>query len=143
MTVPNAGATAAPNVFNIRSLNDFVAMLYVLLPVATPIILSYGIWNDEHVLLWVGVATQVFQLVLQWVRTQDFARRVIYTALNLVASVLVIYKGLEPDFLNTWMPLIVLILGAPPAAIAVQNVNTTGDNVVPLHRSTPPDTRAA
>ncbi|UYL87053.1 membrane protein [Gordonia phage Hollow] len=144
MTVPTP-AVLPPNLFNARSFNDFIAMLYALLPPLSIILITYGTFTQEHVTLWIGAASTILQLILQFARTQDFARRVIYTLLNLAVSVLVVLKGLDPDFLSTWMPLLVLVLGAPPAAIAVQNVNTTGDNVVPIDRGVPPegDQRAA
>ncbi|ANA86001.1 holin [Gordonia phage Demosthenes] len=128
-----------PNIFNVRSFNDFIAMLYAILPALTPILLSYGVLSDDEVALWIGLGTNVCQLILQFVRTEYFARRIIYTILNLAVSVLVVYRGLDPNFLDQWLPLLVLILGAPPAAVAVQNVNTSGDNVVPINRGLPPE----
>lgn len=125
MTAPS---TSAPNIFNIRSFNDFVAMLYVAVPLITAALVAYGALSDDNAALWVAVGTGACQLVLQFARTQVFARKAIYTVLNLANMVLIAYvAGWNPDLLTNLMPILTVVLGGVPASVAAQNVNTTGD----------------
>lgn len=116
------------NIFNIRSWNDVVAMLYSLIPLATVALVGYGAFKEDQVMLWAGVATSALQLILEFKRTQDFARRVVYTILGIANTVLIAYvAGWNPEYLTVVMPLLAAILGGGPGAVALQNVNTTGD----------------
>lgn len=123
-----------PNIFNIRSFNDLIAMLYVMLPLATAALAAYGFLSDEHAAVWVAVGTGACQLILQFVRTQAGIRKAIYTVLNLVNLLLITYAaGWDPDTLTTFMPLIAVLLGGAPAAVAAQNVDTTGNDSYGKH----------
>ena len=127
----DSGATTfTGGVFNIRSWNDVVAMLYVIVPVAQIILVGYGVLDDEHAALTAGAVLAVLQTLLQFVRTIDWARKIFYTVLLSVNSVLVLYGVWNEDFLEIWLPLINTVLVGVPAAVAVQNVNTTGDNII-------------
>ncbi|AOE44545.1 hypothetical protein SEA_JUMBO_34 [Gordonia phage Jumbo] len=125
-------AVAGPNLFNIRTWRDVIAMLYVLVPLASVILVSYGVFQSEDAAVLVGAILGVLQVILQFARTAAWGRRIFYTVLLAANAVLVWWKVVDPDFLSTWLPLINVLLVGAPAAIAVQNVNTSGDNVVPL-----------
>ena len=116
------------NVFNVRSANDVIGLLYYIIPGVLGALTVYGALDDKSALFWGGAATAVIQLIFQFARTEEWGRRVIYTVLNLVNAGLLIYvAGWNPDNLTNLMPLLAILLGGAPAAIASQNVNTTGD----------------
>lgn len=116
------------NIFNVRSLNDVIGLLYYAIPAVLGALVVYGALDNNSALFWGGAATSVIQLIFQFARTADWGRRVVYTLLNLVNAGLLIYvAGWSPDALNNLAPLLAIILGGTPAAIASQNVNTTGD----------------
>lgn len=130
--VPGAEPLLPPNVFQIRTFNDVVVLLYWVLPLLSTALVGYGVLEDQAALLWGGVVSTVLQLILQFARTQDFVRKAVYTTLNIINIVLVAYvAGWNPDALDSMIPLLNLILGGVPAAIASQNVNTSGDGTVP------------
>ncbi|ATW61128.1 hypothetical protein SEA_NEOEVIE_33 [Gordonia phage Neoevie] len=125
---PGSVPSAPPNIFNIRSKNDVIALLYFAIPVVLGILVIYGALDNNTALFWGGAATSIIQLIFQFVRTQEFARRAIYTILNLVNAGLLIYvAGWSPEHLENLMPLLALLLGGTAAGIGSQNVNTTGD----------------
>lgn len=124
----NDTSSPTPNLLNIRSFNDLIAMLYALFPVLTGMLMAYGILAEEDAALWAAVGTGACQLILQFARTQEGVRRAIYTALNLVNMVLIAYvAGWNPDNVTNLLPLLNVLLGGAPAIVAVQNVNTSGD----------------
>lgn len=142
------GPASGVNMFNIRSLQDFVAMLYVIIPLASVVLVGYGVLGNDESAVLVAAILSVLQVILQFARTADWRRKLFYTALLAINSVLVWWKVIDPGLLDQWLPLINVLLVGAPASIAVQNVNTTGDNVIPLNRggggtSPAPDTRAA
>lgn len=131
--IPNNGdVTILPkNVFNIRSAQDVVAILYYLIPGVLGAFVIYGALDNNSALFWGGAATAIIQLVFQFARTEDYARKAIYTVLNLINAGLLIYvAGWSPDNLTNLAPLLALLLGGTPAAIGSQNVNTTGTRAV-------------
>lgn len=116
------------NVFNVRTLNDVIGLLYYVIPGVLGALVVYGAIDNNSALFWGGAATSVIQLIFQFARTADWGRKAIYTVLNLVNAGLLIYvAGWSPDNLTNIMPLLALLLGGAPAAIASQNVNTSGD----------------
>ncbi|AKJ71717.1 hypothetical protein TIN2_27 [Tsukamurella phage TIN2] len=126
--VPGTQTVVPPNVFQIRSKNDLITLLYWIVPLTSAALVSYGVVQDSDATLWAGVVTGALQLVLQFARTQDYARKAIYTVLNLANTVLIAYvAGWNPDALTHVMPILTLILGGAPAALATQNVNNSGD----------------
>lgn len=131
--IPNNGdVTILPkNVFNIRSAQDVIAILYYLIPGVLGAFVIYGALDNNSALFWGGAATAIIQLVFQFARTEDYARKAIYTVLNLINAGLLIYvAGWSPDNLTNLAPLLALLLGGTPAAIGSQNVNTTGTRAV-------------
>ncbi|AKC02955.1 holin [Gordonia phage GordDuk1] len=129
MTTNTPDTRGPVNIFNIRSFNDLIAMLYVIIPFAQAALVGYGVADQNQALVIAGFAGALLQLVLTFARTQEFARKAIYTVLLGVNAVLVIYRVIDPEFLNQWLPLINILLIGAPAAVAVQNVNTSGDEI--------------
>ncbi|USH45034.1 membrane protein [Gordonia phage Camerico] len=129
------GPTTGVNLFNIRSWNDFVAMLYVIVPILSISLVGYGVLDSESSAVLVGAILAVLQTILQFARTAEWRRKIFYTVLLATNAVLVWWKVIDPGFLDQWLPLINVLLVGAPAAVAVQNVNTTGDNVVQLPRA--------
>ncbi|AUV60634.1 holin [Gordonia phage SteveFrench] len=128
---PGSVPVVGPNIFNIRSKNDFIGLLYYVIPLVMGILVLYGALDNNTALFWGGAATSLIQLVFQYTRTQEFARRAIYTVLNLINAGLLIYvAGWSPQHLENLMPLLALVLGGSAAGIASQNVNTSGDGTV-------------
>lgn len=122
-------APKGPNVFNIRTPQDVIAILYVLIPFASAALVGYGVADDQQALVIAGAVGGILQLLMTFARTQEWTRRAIYTVLLGANAVLVIYKVIDPEFLNQWLPLINILLTGAPAAVAVQNVNTSGDEI--------------
>lgn len=119
------------NVFNVRSLNDVVGLLYYVIPGVLGVLVIYGALDNNSALFWGGAATSIIQLIFQFARTADWGRRAIYTVLNLVNAGLLIYvAGWSPDNLTNLMPLLAILLGGSAGGIASQNVNTSGDGTV-------------
>lgn len=124
-------AVAGPNLFNIRTWRDLVAMLYVIVPLASASLVGYGVLQDEESAVLVGAILAILQVALQFTRTANWKRRAFYTALLAANAVLVWYRVIDENFLNMWLPLINVLLIGVPASVAVQNVNTSGDDVLP------------
>ncbi|QOP65361.1 membrane protein [Gordonia phage Diabla] len=128
---PGSVPIVGPNIFNARSKNDFIGLLYYVIPIVMGLLVLYGALDNNTALFWGGAATSLIQLVFQYTRTQEFARRAIYTVLNLINAGLLIYvAGWSPQHLENLMPLLALVLGGSAAGIASQNVNTSGDGTV-------------
>lgn len=116
------------NIFNVRSVNDLIGLLYYFIPAVLGVLVIYGALDNNSALFWGGAATSVIQLIFQFARTADWGRRAVYTILNLVNAGLLIYvAGWSPDNLTNLMPLFAIILGGSAGGIASQNVNTSGD----------------
>ena len=116
------------NLFNVRSLNDVIGLLYYVIPGVLGALVIYGALDNNSALYWGGAATAIIQLFFQFSRTADWGRKVVYTILNLVNAGLLIYvAGWNTGNLDNLMPLLALLLGGTPAALASQNVNTSGD----------------
>ncbi|UTN91190.1 membrane protein [Gordonia phage PokyPuppy] len=121
----------SPNIFNVRSRNDFIGLLYYAIPLVMGLLVLYGALDNNSALFWGGAATSLIQLVFQYTRTQEFARRAVYLVLNLINAGLLIYvAGWGPQHLENLMPLLSILLGGSAAGIASQNVNTSGDGTV-------------
>lgn len=119
------------NLFNVRSLNDVIGLLYYVIPGVLGVLVIYGALDNNSALFWAGAATSIIQLIFQFARTADWGRRAIYTILNLVNAGLLIYvAGWSPDNLTNLMPLLAILLGGSAGGIASQNVNTSGDGTV-------------
>ncbi|QDF18246.1 hypothetical protein SEA_DAKITI_32 [Gordonia phage Dakiti] len=128
---PGSVPVVGPNIFNIRSKNDFIGLLYYFIPLTMGLLVLYGALDNNTALFWGGAATSLIQLVFQYTRTQEFARRAIYLVLNLINAGLLVYvAGWTPQHLENLMPLLSLLLGGSAAGIASQNVNTSGDGTV-------------
>lgn len=127
-----SGTIVGPNLFNIRTWRDLVAMLYVIVPLASVILVSYGVLDNADSAVIVGGVLAVLQVILQFTRTAAWGRRIFYTVLLVANAILVWYHVIDDDFLSTWLPLINVLLVGVPASVAVQNVNTSGDEVTPM-----------
>lgn len=134
MSIPHpVPVSSNPGLLGAQSPRDFLIMLYGLLPILQVIVMGYGVLNDDEVFFIIGAVGAVIQLILQFARTQDFLRKVIYTVLLTINAGLAIWvAGWGPDTLETWMPLISAVVGGTPALFAAQNVNGTGDPSNPI-----------
>ncbi|AKL88203.1 putative holin [Gordonia phage GMA3] len=122
-------AVVGPNLFNIRTWRDVIAMVYVIVPLASASLVGYGVFSDQESAVIVGAVLAVLQVILQFTRTENGVRRAFYTVLLAANAVLVWYRVVDENFLTTWLPLINALLIGVPASVAVQNVNTSGDDL--------------
>lgn len=122
-------AHGSVNIFNIKTPQDVIAMLYVLIPFASAALVGYGVADNQQSLVIAGAVGAVLQLLMTFARTQEWKRKMIYTIILGANAILVIYRVVDESFLDQWLPLVNVLLIGSPAAVAVQNVNTSGDEI--------------
>lgn len=115
------------SIFNIRSLADFRAFLYVLLPVVSTLLVGYGVVTDSQVQLWGALVAAVLGPVIAAfnARSVSAIRTAFYAVLG-TGQALVVGYGLSTDAqFATWMPLVVAFVGLSAGGVAAANTDTT------------------
>lgn len=115
------------NLFNIRSAADVRAFAYVLLPVISTLLVGQGVVNDNQANLWAGLVTAVLGPVIAafCARTVSAFRTAFYAVLA-AGQLLVVGYGLATDAaFDTWMPLVVAVVGLSAGGVAAANTDTT------------------
>lgn len=113
--------------FNIRTAADVRAALYALLPILGTLLVGYGVFTDGQWQLWAGLVAAVLGPVVAAVkaRTVSTFRTGFYAVLAAVQAIVVGY-GLTTDVVfETWMPLVVALVGAAAGSVAVANTDTS------------------
>lgn len=113
--------------FNIRTLADFRALLYTLLPIVSTLLVGYGVLTDGKAQLWSALAVAVLGPVVAAVnaRTVSTFRTAFYTV-GAAAQAIVVGYGIANDAqFATWMPLVVALVGAATGGVAVANTDTS------------------
>lgn len=113
--------------FNIKTAADFRAALYALLPILGTLLVGYGVFTDGQWQLWAGLAAAVLGPVVAVFNTWTVSgfRTAFYAVVAAVQAIVVGY-GLTTDVVfETWMPLVVALVGLSGASVAVANTDTS------------------
>lgn len=115
------------NLLNIRSAADVRAFAYVLLPIASALLVSYGVLDDAQAAMWAGLVTAVLGPVIACIMapsTEGF-RRAFYAVLG-AGQILLVGYGIATDAqIGVWLPLISALVGASTGGVAAANTDTT------------------
>lgn len=114
--------------FNIRTAADVRAALYALLPIVATMLVGYGVLTDGQAQLWAGLITAVLGPVIAAfnARTVSTFRTAFYTVLGAGQAIVVGYGLANDAQFETWMPLVVALVGSAAGSVAVANTNTSG-----------------
>lgn len=122
---------------NIRSWADVRAFLYVLLPVVTTFLVGNGVLTQHKANLWAALATAILGpfVAAIYARTLSTFRVAFYAVLGAVQAIVIGYGLAQAGFLDTWMPLIVALVGLSTGGVAAANTPTTIDGEVVSSRT--------
>lgn len=115
------------NGLNIRSWADARAFAYVLLPVVSALLVSYGVLDDATAALWSGLVTALLGPVVAFAMapsTEAF-RRGFYVVFGAVQAVAVGYGLVTDAQVGVWLPLVSVLVGAATGGVAAANTDTT------------------
>lgn len=115
------------DIFGIRTLADVRAFLYVLLPVVTTLLVSYGALTDDKANLWAALVTAVLGPVVAAfnARSVSAVRTAFYAVFGAVQAIAIGYGLAQPVVFDRWMPLVVAIVGLGTGGVAAANTNTS------------------
>lgn len=113
--------------FNIRTWGDVRALLYVLLPVVTTLLVGNGVLTQDKANLWFGLVTAILGPVIAAImaRTLSLFRVAFYAVLGTGQALVIGYGLAETGFLDGWMPLIVALIGTATGGVAAANTETS------------------
>jgi hypothetical protein len=103
-------------VFGIRTLADVRALFYVLAPLLTGALVTWGVVDQQRGALWAAAATALFAPVLAASNTADKVRLWLYRALAVVSPLLVAYDIFTTDQISSVAAIFTTLLGAGVAA---------------------------
>lgn len=115
------------NLFNIRTWADVRALLYVLLPVVSTLLVGQGVLTDGQAQLWAGLVTAVLGPVIAAFNAHSVStfRTAFYAVLAAVQAIVVGYGIATDAQFATWMPLVVALVGLSGGGVAAANTDTT------------------
>ena len=115
------------NALNIRSAADVRAFAYVLLPVISTLLVTYGILDETQATMWAGLVTAILGPVLAFIhaRTLSSFRTAFYAVLGASQILLIGYGIASSEQVGIWLPVISTIIGASAGGVAAANTDTT------------------
>ncbi|URG17397.1 holin class IV [Rhodococcus phage Mbo2] len=116
------------NILNIRTWPDARAFIHVLAPVLATALVASGAVDENLATQIVTLVLAVFSPALAMVNSLDGFRTWFYGVLGALNVILVALDVFTQAGIDTWMPVVTLLLGS---AVAAANTNTTpsGDYV--------------
>lgn len=115
------------NALNIRSLADLRAFAYVLWPVLSALLVSYGAVDGSQAAMWGGLVTAVLGPVIAAVnaRTLSGFRTAFYAVLAAGQAIVVGYGIVTDEQIGLWLPLVSAVVGLSTGGVAVANTDTS------------------
>lgn len=121
-------------IFNIKSWGDVRAAVYTLLPIATTLLVSYGVLDESQASLWAGLVTAIAGPVIAafMAKTVVKTRAALYAVLAAGQALFIGYGLVSPETVDMWLPLVSALIGGGSGALASANTDTT-PSVGPVH----------
>lgn len=121
------------NLLEIRSWADVRALAYTLLPIASTLLVTYGVLDDSEAVLWSGFVLAVLGPGVAYVMARSVSSfRTAFYALLTAGQALVVGYGLLTDAqVGVWLPLVSALIGG--AAGGVANANTPTSSAFDRH----------
>ena len=114
------------NALNIRSAADLRAFAYVLLPVASTLLVTYGILDQAQATMWAGLVTAILGPVLAFVHARSLStfRSALYAVIGAGQVLLIGYGIATSEQVGIWLPVISTLIGAGAGGVAAANTDT-------------------
>lgn len=114
-------------VFNIRTWADVRALIHLVAPAASAILIANGVADENLVTMILTLVLAILSPALATVNTVSGFRQWFYPVLAAASAVLVYLNVFTDNTWSLWLPIIVLLIGP---AVAVANTPTTIDGEV-------------